>query len=357
MLTNNLVAATSFSVQTARIIDLVAETVTNFTSLDYAITSGKPQLIACDKTEEFGYGLGFTTNQVLAFDGTLLSVSVINTRFLNTSNGVGYTPSAIISMGDGSGKFIVGTTGGLIVEIEIPPSARTVTAPLVNKAYHLRPPSRSLGTRESSTFPQNIYTMHYDSRGFLVVACTDGNIYLVNHETGTTLQVIRVAAASSSGVGPIISSDGGLTCISVNSPSAANLAPIVEWDIFRTPMKQNSFVYAPDTSVNYRACGIDGSKVWVANATGISKFYIYDLSGTRSTANHAVSANDAGAIQADFLAIDDSGGVGSSAVMFHTDISSAGQNIPLTTGISSLLTVTSHLEGMDEKFDIRRNTT
>lgn len=313
--------------------------------------------IALGTTNTYGMLSAIIQGQSIGFSAVYVPIPGLDTPTYNDSGSTKI--STVLCKGPGTLSWILGTNNGRILDISLsvghsPPSVSNV---VLNSCYSIPTPKIY---PQGGSYTQTVVSMHYHN-GFLVVGCSDGFIYLFNHLTHQLIQKYCYMPRQSSGCGPIVSREGGISMITGawGSSGEGGIQGIVEWDIFQSPMQQLDIAHMDIAKASYPRCvGIDGNYVWVCNNSTSPFVYFYTRAGARSVVNQTESASDVtNPTTAKSLHLSDPS-LGNASVLFYTPILASGQDVPVTSGLGSRRIIKSAMigTGLDCKFDNRRET-
>lgn len=342
MITTNLVALTDFNNATSHIVNLTTGVVTNFTSMDFSLSSALPQTISAGDTSGNSFALGFTsspTNTLMKFNSAL-TCSLLSPAWTGNSS---RRPKCIVKSADADtyGSAIIGFDDGSITEIDA--SGNRIFE------YTLAPPRSLVAFNTGVNVNYGIYRMHY-ARGYLIVSTYTGQVLLVDHYGGgNVLQAWGLSNAQAS-IGPLVSNEGGDFPIVCSSMFLSQAGMIMDFDPFLTPWQQQAQVVRASSSTPSHV-GCDGSHAWEINSS--NNIYIYFFTAPRTVSALAVNITSG---SGEVFVMKDPG---TATMMFHTSCGSVSgggsRNVPVTNGLTNKLGLATFGDGTSQTYAVTRD--
>lgn len=340
-LTSNLIATISSGSNTAHIINLTTNAVSNVTINSSAVSSFNGQQIAGDAANGVALGTSSTAGNIVKITSALVG-SVISPSWAT-----GVITQAVIKRSD-SNNFIFATRAGVIVECDAN-----------GKAVHQYaiPSPKMFYTIDSSSLTlrsQWVSCMAYH-KGYLLVSTHLGQLILFDHDLGKEIYRETIGAHSNS-LGLNFGANEHVVVGAQGIQAGAAGTTIFELDMFRIPFDFRGYLF-PTSGQSPQGAGvvvIVGSTAVLSNANG-NTLEFATISGARTVDYVDTTINPSSPVEGHCLVLDDNGTAGSCELMFASPVGVNGREIPVTQG-SELVKFAASGVGQTEQFGWTRPT-
>jgi hypothetical protein len=243
----------------------------------------------------------------------------------------------------GTTRFLLGTTHGRIIEID--------TDGVIIKQYAL--PERRRTLEHTANTVRQITQLAYYS-DYVVAVTHLGELYLFDHDLGVVLQQqSNLCVSSNNGSMFWLSEANGPSVYTAYGANPVIQTNIADVDMCLTPMK---FADIACISGAIRPTAINYCNGYIAVSRDNNNIYWFTTGSPRSVTLEPVTITDgASGVDGELIVVDDT--VSPPQVMFATTVSENGRDVPVTSGKSSVLMVSTYGRGVHRNFDIRREAT